>query len=468
MAISPVFSAAQRALLAHETALAVTGNNIANVNTPGYSRQVPELGSDPPTPTGLGTLVGAGVHITQITQVVDPLLARRLIAASTDRQQQSVLEEQLKALAETLNDLGAPSLGAGISSFFDAADALARNPAGLAERETLLGRANSLADELNRRSAEVASVQRAANSQLLTSATRATDLLGQIAKLNDGIRAGNLGGSPANELRDQRQQAVLELSGLLGITTVEDEHGSLTVSAAGDGLVLVNGADVLHSVGTRAVTGGLDGGQIHEVGAIDSNGNFLSVPDDFSTGELGALTEARDTHTVAASTALDNLATTLRDAVNAIQTDAAAVDLDGNSTAAAPLFGGTGAANLSVLVTDARQIAAALSTQPGDSQNALRLADLRTTPQAALANATFSAYLAQQQAIVGQNASRTGDAAKATDAFFQQLETQRASLSGVNLNEELTNLLKFQRAFQAASKVISVADAMLDDLFNAI
>src|SRR6185503_11556752 len=100
MAISTIFSAAQRALLAHETALAVTGNNIANVNTPGYSRQVAELASDAPTPTGLGTLVGGGVHVARVTQVVDPLLARRLAAAATDRQHQGVLEEQLKALAE--------------------------------------------------------------------------------------------------------------------------------------------------------------------------------------------------------------------------------------------------------------------------------------------------------------------------------------------------------------------------------
>ncbi len=154
--------------------------------------------------------------------------------------------------------------------------------------------------------------------------------------------------------------------------------------------------------------------------------------------------------------------------MNAIQTDAAAVDLDGNPTAAVPLFGGTGAGQLSVLVTDARQIAAALSTQPGDNQNALRLADLRTTPEAPLGNATFSAYLAQQQAIVGENAARTSDAAAAADGFFQQLETQRASLSGVNLNEELTNLLKYQRAFQAASRVIGVADQMLAELFEAV
>jgi flagellar hook-associated protein 1 FlgK len=468
MAISPVFSAAQRALLAHETALAVTGNNIANVNTPGYSRQVAELASDPPLPAGGGTLVGGGVHIARISQVVDTLLARRLATAATDRGYQNTLQDQLKALAEAVNDLGTPSLAAGLSAFFDAADALARNPTGLAERETLLGRANSLTDELNRRSVEVAEIQRSANSQLLAGATRANDLLGEIARLNDGIRAAYLGGSAANELRDQRQQAVTELSGLLGITTTEDAYGVLNVSASGSGLPFISGTNVLHSIQTRPVAAGLDGSQIHEVGAVDDSGNFLSVPESFATGQLGALVAARDTYAVDASTALDTLANTLRDAVNAVQTDAAALDLDGNSTAAVPLFGGTGAGGISVLVTDARRIAAARSAQPGDNENALRLADLRTTAQATLGNATFSAYLAQQQAIVGDNAARTADAATATEGFFQQLETQRASYSGVNLNEELTNLLKHQRAFQAASRVISVADRILADLFEAI
>jgi flagellar hook-associated protein 1 FlgK len=468
MAISPIFSAAQRALLAHETALAVTGNNIANVNTPGYSRQVVELASDPPLPAGQGTLVGGGVHVGGITQVVDTLLARRLATAATERGFQSTLQDQLKAIAEAVNDLGTPSLTSSLSAFFDAADALARNPTGLAERETLLGRANALTDELNRRSVEVAEVQRSANSQLLAGATRANDLVGEIARLNAGIRAAEVGGSAGNELRDQRQRAVTELSGLLGITTVEDTYGVLNVSASGNGLVLVLGDDVLHSIGTRAAGAGLDGSAIHEVGAVDANGNFLSVPESFASGELGALTAARDTHAPDASSALDTLANSLRDAVNAVQTDPAAVDLDGNPTAAAPLFGGTGAGQISVLVSDARRIAAALSTEPGDNQNALRLADLRTTGQAALGNVTFSAYLAQQQAIVGDNADRTADAATAADGFFQQLETQRASHSGVNLNEELTNLLKYQRAFQAASRVISVADRILGELFEAI
>jgi flagellar hook-associated protein 1 FlgK len=158
--------------------------------------------------------------------------------------------------------------------------------------------------------------------------------------------------------------------------------------------------------------------------------------------------------------------------VNAIQT--AGVDLDGNAATLQPLFGGTGAANLTVLLDPsadpnaARKLAAALSTQPGDNRNALALADLRTTSVAALGNVTFSAYVGIEQGRVGEDAQGAEDTAKATELLGEQLETQRSSVSGVNLNEELTNLLKYQRAFQASAQVIQVANSILDELVNII
>ena len=154
--------------------------------------------------------------------------------------------------------------------------------------------------------------------------------------------------------------------------------------------------------------------------------------------------------------------------MNAIQTDPAAVDLDGNGTATAPFFAGTGAADLTVALTDPRRIGAALSAAPGDNTNALRLAGLRSTSVAALGGAPLTDYLAAQQATLGDAAGRATDQAAANEALFQQLETQRSSLSGVNLNEELTNLLKYQRAFQAASQVLGVANSVIDDLLKVV
>jgi flagellar hook-associated protein 1 FlgK len=467
MAISPTFSIARSALLAQEAALSVTGNNIANVNTPGFTRQVVELASESARPTGLGVLVGGGVRVGGVTQVTDPILARRLAAAETARREQGALSDELSALAALLSDVETPSLASTLAGFFDAAEELARDPQGLAERETLLGSATALAREVNRRAGAVANLQRDADGRLGNATTQANDLLTELAGLNRAIVGAELAGGNANELRDRRQQALIGLTGLLGVTAVEDTRGSLSVFAR-NGITLVQEGDVVHSVATRAGSAGLDGQALTEIGLVGSSGSFLDVPDAFGAGEVGGLRAVRDDHLVAAAADLDTLAIALRDGVNAIQTDPAARDLDGNAPADAPLFGGTGAADLSVLMTDPRRIAAALSTEPGDSQNALRLADLRTTRRAALGGVTFSAFLSGQQARVGEAAARAGDAASVEEAFMAQLESQRESLSGVNLNEELTNLLKHQRAFQAASRLLGVADAVLTDLFEAV
>src|SRR5690349_17158198 len=160
MAISPAFSIAQRALLANESALGVVGNDIANVNTPGFTRQVPEFTSDIPIAFN-GVLVGSGAHIQTVRQILDPLLDRRLLASQTDLGQQSALRDQLTALAGIANDLNDASLTSSLGAFFDAADALGRNPAGLAERQTLLGAATTLAAGLNQRHADIAALQRA-------------------------------------------------------------------------------------------------------------------------------------------------------------------------------------------------------------------------------------------------------------------------------------------------------------------
>ncbi len=441
MAISSLLGIAQRALLASETALGVVGNNIANVNTPGYTRQVPDLESDPSSVTAQGVLVGTGVHVAAVRQVLDPLLEKRLLGAETERRQQGAVRDQLSALASVLNELDQPSLGDAVDGFFAAADALARNPGGAAERETLLGQARTLADQLQQRSAAVAALQRGTDDAYVAATTRANDALGRIADLNRAITAAEAGGERANDLRDRRRTALTDLAGVIGIQTVETRDGAVTVSAA-NGAVLVDGGAVVHPIALREQGAGLDGQALHEAGLADGTGGFIAAPAAFASGELAALAGVRDGDLVAASSDLDTFASTL-----------------------------IGARTITVLLTGAdagRKIGAALSTDPGDNQNALNLADLRTRTQAALGKATFSGYLADLTGAVGEGAARARDTAQASEALQQQLQNQRDSFSGVNLNEELSNLLRYQRAFQASAEAMNVANQILDELMSVI
>jgi flagellar hook-associated protein 1 len=452
-------------LLAQQLGLTVTGNNIANVNTPGYTRQRVDLGAVPPALQN-GVLVGRGVRALSVQQILDPLVDRRLRNAITDAGEDNLRRDLLSDVSALLNDLTEPSLGTALDGFFDAADGLARNPGGLAERQTLLGAAGGLADELNRRATGLATLQRGADDRLLGLVAEGNDELSQIATLNTQIAAAEVTGQSANELRDQRETALQSLGRKVGITSVEAPNGGLRVSLL-NGPVLVENGTVTNALATQTTAPGLDGGFLHEVG-LAGPGGFISTPASFQTGEFAALIETRDGAIPTASANLDTFAATLASSVNAVQQNAAARDLDGLSTAAVPFFSGTTAESLSVAITDPRRIAAARSTQPGDNQNALALADLRTAPQAGLGGVSPSGYLASEVARVGQAAAQADDVAAASDHVFNQVQAQRDSISGVNLNEELTNLLRYQYAFQAAARVINVADTVLGELVNLV
>ncbi len=477
MSISVALDIARRALVAQETALGVVGHNIANVNTPGYTRQVPEFVSEPGRPAGGNVVVGGGVRIAEVVQVVDPLLARRRLAADTDQGEQTARRDQLRTLGGVVNDLTQPSLAGAVDGFFDAADALSRNPTGLAERQALLGRATAVATELNRRGNGIANLQRAADDQVVSLVDQTNAQLDRIAELNRTIVASEIDGQPANDLRDERTSLLNDVAGRIGINVVEDDRGAVRVSSTA-GPVLVESDTVVHRLAVQAGTGGLDGSILHQLGIAGGTGNFLDIPTVFGSGALAGLLDVRDDVLVTAATNLDTVAGAFRDAVNAIQTDPAARDLDGNATTATPLFTGTGARALTVAITDPRQLAAALSTDPADNTNALRLADLRTTAPAAVATTSAPAlalggmsvgeYLAGELGRVGDQVSRAEDAASASDLLAKQLESDRLALSGVNLNEELTDLLKYQRGFQAAAQVLNVTNSTLDDLFRLV
>jgi len=474
MAISSSFDIARRALLAQEVALAVTGNNIANVNTPGYTRQIPELAAEPPTGSSDGVLIGRGVRVRQITQAVDPLIARRLLASLGDRGRHSALAEQLGALGETLNEQRQPSLGSALSKFFDAADGLARNPGGLGERETLLGTARALASEFGSRSQAIAAQQRAIDDGVVALAAEANGNLEKVAQLNHAIVAAEANGQVAGDLRDQRQLLVNVLGEQLGLHGAEDASGAIRLTAAATGTVLVDGGQVVRGISTRPLPptpAGLDGLALHEVGFTTPAGGFISLPAAFDAGELGGLLEGRDVAIPAAQANLDVLANGVRTSVNSVLTSPGAIDLDGNP--GVPLFGGTGAADLAVVLTDPRRIAAARSVQPGDNQNATALADLRTalaldTNADTVGDTSFAGYLAEEQGRIGSAAALADDTAKASALLTTQLEQERSAVSGVNLNEELTNLLRYQRAFQAAARIIDVTNQTLDDLFQVL
>jgi flagellar hook-associated protein 1 FlgK len=450
---------AREALLAHQRALGVVGHNIANVNTPGFSRQRAELGA-----ITLGDRVGAGVRVVDVRQAIDPFLEARQLASASALAAATTSRDLLDRV-QGLFPVQGPGIGDALHEFFAAADALATHPQEVATRSELLGRAESLAGRLRSTAAALATMQHEADGQIAQAGRDANSALATIAQLNRNIVVAEVSGGTANDLRDARRVALERVAELLQVNVIEQGDGSVSVFAA-SGATLVAGPDaatLATEVDPMAL--GLDGNPLSRIGLRDAGGSVIALGGALG-GTIGALVIQRDQRLPATAADLDRFATTLRDAVNAVQTDPAGRDLDG--LVGAPLFTGSGAADLTVAITDPRAIAAARSANPGDNAGALALVAVGDATFAALGGVTLTEFFGTVQASAGDQARRADDQATIEESVASALAAQRDAFAGVNLEEEFTDLIRFQRSFQAAAQLISVSNRMLDDLLGML
>ncbi len=460
MALFAPLTVGRKALLAHERAIGITGHNIANVNTPGYSRQTPILSASPPDDRGFGT----GVDVQSVARSVDGFLdARRLVSASSLGG--ATTGRELLDRLQSLFPVGDDGIGNALADFFAAANAVADSPQDSATRNQLLEAGNALGSQLRTVSGGLQTLQREADQRLGQAALDANGLLETVAQLNREIVAAARSGRETNDLRDQRQVALGDLAAQLSIQVVEIDDGAMNVFASsGQGLVIGTDPATLTTALDPSSTG-LDGTPLSRIGIAARDGSLIGLSGAIG-GTIGTLLDLRDGTLASDAASLDTLAITLRDAVNGVQTAAAGRDLDGAVGTA--FFSGTGAADLRVAITDPRKIAAAQGTNPGDNTNALALAGVAQQTFPALGGTTLGEYFGTLHARVGQQARRADQAASIEENVSAALAAQREAVSGVSLDEEFTNLIRFQRGFQAAAQLINASNVMLDDLLGLV
>jgi flagellar hook-associated protein 1 FlgK len=440
-------------LFAAQRGLDVTAHNLANVNTPGYSRQRVEQSAATPN-TGLVPMLGPGsygrgVTITGVRQLRDALIETRILDAGSDQGAANVAVDAMQAAQSVVGDLD-QGLGTDLSAFWSAWDELSRNPAQLASRATVLDAGRQLAGTLRDAMSSLDAIGADAASQLTSRIATANDLADRVAQLNGSIQTVIAQGGQPNDLYDQRSAAVSQLSQLVGATTRPGEGGSIDVVVAGG--VLVSGTTPTHL--TTA-------GSPPQVRWADT-GQPVAV-----RGAAGALEDLAGNGLDEIRAQLDAIATGLRDAVNELHT--AGSDLNGD--AGQDFFTGAGAADLDVNVDlTAANVAASQSGASTDGNQAVAIAALRTstivsTPDG---DATATNAVANLVADVGRRATAADRAASTAQSTADALEQRRSETSGVSVDEELTNLLRYQRAYEAAARVITTADQMLDTLVNRV
>ena len=310
--LSSLFDIARSALVMSQQALAVTGHNVSNVSTPGYSRQAAVLTERPPV-NGQPGMVGTGVQATAIRRYVDESVNRQLTVTQQNLGRYALTRDELSRLQNIFGDGNNQGVAAQLSEFFSGLQDVATSPGELTARSVLLARATQLASSLNHVSAELVTARQSLNFQVRQTVGEVNDLSAQIAELNSRIVSAEVTGQSANDLRDQRDVIVNELAKRVDITTIESNVGALSVFAA-RGQVLVEGSYVRELVAVED----LDNDGMLTVGYSTGGTRPLSIEDLVSSGRLRGLLDVRDGTIPGLTQSFDRLAATLTNAVNQI------------------------------------------------------------------------------------------------------------------------------------------------------
>jgi flagellar hook-associated protein 1 FlgK len=464
MSITSTLSIAAQALKAQQLAVQTTGHNLANAATPGYSRQRVDLTAAFPSFEG-GVWVGRGVDANGVRAIVDRFSEAELLTIHANVGFSEAEHRTLSAIEQAFPTSG--GIDTALNNFFGALSDLANNPSGQAERVSLIGKANRLGESLRQTRNVLQSIQANLDKNLEAAGRQLNVLTKQIATLNQQIAFGESTGEPANDFRDQRQVLLQQLSHLTGATVREEKDGQVTVLAGS--LLLVSGSRAASVDSSTLGTSGL-----HVLLFQGPDGLSYDATSLFATGQIGAILKNRDIDIPDAIDRLDLLAKTVVDQVNAQH--ATGFDLGGAAGGDffTPVVSVSGAAGLvqvnSAVVGNPRLIAAASTAAgvPGDNRNALSLVNLQNVSVPALGDHTIQEYFLSFLGEVGEQAQTVEGTLDFQNALLTQTQTRREGISGVNIDEEMTKLILFQRAFEASSRLVTTSDEMYQSLIEMV
>lgn len=448
----------KRALLTHQLSLNVAGNNIANVNTPGYSRQRVVTTNAYPMDTPWGQM-GLGVDVTKIEHIRDQFLTDRFRAENQNLAGWTAKSKAFVQLEGYLNEPQDIGLGAMLNDFWSAWQDLSTNPEAPESRNEVLQQAHVLCNGFHQIERQLSELTKSVDKDIAGRVDEINSLAAGIADLNGQIATAELGGDSANDLRDRRDEMIDQLSQYANVSAREDERGRAVVYIGA--MAIVDGTDSLALQANMVAS--KDGGAKTTITWQNSK---MEVA--LTGGEMGALIEMRDKTLPSYKQQLDTLANTIIDKLN--EAHMAGTGLDGVSGRVFFDPQSRGAANITVslqIENDVTRIAASLTGEVGDGDNALAIADVLRNDRVLSGNtATIEEYYNSMIGTAGMQVHEANDQAENYALLVSQIENSRQSVQGVSLDEEMSNMVKFQHAYEAAARVITYIDSALDTLIN--
>ena len=456
--ISSGISVALQAVLTHSQVLEITEHNIANASTKGYRRQTAILTTEMPNSIngadhGIGAgQRGNGVTIDRIDRFNLAFFDGRYRAVSAEAQsweaQSGILSHLESILAENSDDGLLPKL----DQFWAGWQALSNEPTSTSLRTIVLDDANALATAFNRRATQITQMRSDQNLAVAGNVEEINSLASQIAQLNGNISRVISVGEQPNDLMDKRDLALDRLAELTGAVSSEQKNGEMLVSVGGHVLVMGQDTFKLEVRTNPADTSVVD--------AYWNDGQKLTPP----SGELKGTLDVRDRVLVDQLTGLNTMSAGLIAQVNTIHSGGYGL----NNATGLNFFNGTDASSITVNSTlDANSIAtSSAANQAGNNNIALQITALKTVKGMKAGTATLNDFYNTQITELAVTTKRASDNSYQHGLIVNALGNQRESVVGVSLDEEAANMAKAQKAYQAAARVLTAYDDLLDLVIN--
>jgi flagellar hook-associated protein 1 FlgK len=453
------FEIGRRALRASQLGLAVAGQNIANVNTPGYTRQSVLLSATPGAGIGKTNLIGSGVSIDGVRQFRDRFVESRLQTETAIAGRFTAQRDALAPVDALFNESEGGGISAAMQSFFGSFTALEASPGSTALRNDVVAKAGSFVNILATTRARLTGIRSNTDGGLRDSVPQLNTLTAQVADMNVHIASAEYAGSSASELRDKRDALIHQVAELTGARSTEDQNGMVTLTLS-DGQALVSGSHATELSVVNTPPYGL--------GTILLNGQPAAIGD----GKIRGLQDALSSVQVQLGS-LDDLAASIATRVNALHSSGT----DGNGNAGVNFFeipgsGPITAANLSVtaaIKSDSRLIVASPLPPPSSFGTvAGALGGLLTDSASTVGTKTgsYSSIYASIVSSAGSDMRLAEDGLATQQVILAQANAQRESVSGVSLDEEAINLLQFQRSYEAAARFLKIADELTQTILS--
>jgi flagellar hook-associated protein 1 FlgK len=460
----------KKALFAQQTALSTVGHNIANANTPGYSRQTVNLTASQPmyypsmTSGGLVGQIGTGVDVQSITRMRESFLDAQYRNQNQMLGEWEVKSDTVQKLEAIFNEPSDTGLTSTLNQFFNAWQSLSTDPNNPTARAVVKQRAMQLTDLLHQTAQELTDLDSDIADNIQMKVTQFNSYLDQIRAINQQIQTAEVMGANANDLRDKRDYLVDQLSKIADIHVVETNN-SYQIQLGGQA-ILSDTNPPLTLAYDRANN------------QITLNGTTLNV----KSGELKGMIDSRSQYVQAYANQLDAFTKTLADTVNTQHQKGYTLS---SSQAKGDVFftydPNQPSASIQLKTEDTSLIAASSTaaytnesgTLSGDGENALAMGQLYNqtvtfNPKSGTVTGTFEEYIRSLIGQLGVQGQEADQMQKNQQTLVDQVDTMRQSVSAVSIDEEMANMIKYQQAYGAAARMVTTIDSLLNTIVSGM